>query len=102
MLIILKVSLISVESAFLSISGLMAQSVVINTSIVAILGCIIPEPLAIPPILQVFPPISKLTAISLTLVSVVIMPSAAFSLPTADNDFTRLGIPFLMGVISSG
>ena len=36
-----------------------AQSVVTNTSIVAILGCIIPLPFAIPPILQVTPSISN-------------------------------------------
>ena len=34
--------------------------------------------------------------------SVLWREAAAFSLPSADNDFTRLGIPFLMGVISSG
>jgi len=49
----LNVLAMSVESAFCSMAGEMAQSVVMNTSIVAILGWIMPEPLAIAPIFTV-------------------------------------------------
>ena len=40
---------------------------------VHILGCIIPEPLLIPPSVTVLPSISNVTAISLLMVSVVII-----------------------------
>ena len=101
MLIMLKVSATSPDSAFCSISLLTEQSVVMNTSIVAIFGCIMPEPLAMPPILHSTPPISKLTAISLTLVSVVMMPSAASS-EQSPNAAWSCGIPEAIGAMSSG
>ena len=75
----LNVFAMSVESAFCSISEEIAQSVVMKTSMVAIFGWIMPEPLQIPPILHSRPPAVKLTAISLSFVSVVMIPSAASS-----------------------
>ena len=51
----------------------MSRSVVRKPSIVHIFGWIIPEPLLIPPSVTVFPPISNVTAISLFMVSVVII-----------------------------
>ena len=56
-LTMLNVSDTSPESACCSILALIAQSVVRKTSMVAILGWIIPEPFAIPPRWQVAPPI---------------------------------------------
>ena len=96
----LNVLAMSVESAFCSMAGEMAQSVVMNTSIVAILGWIMPEPLQMPPILHSLPPTVKLTAISLRLVSVVMMPSAA-SAECGPRFLTSSGIPAAMGAISS-
>ena len=82
MLIMLNESFTSSDSAACSTSGEISTSVVINTSMVAILGCIIPEPFAMPPITQSVFPILKLTAVSFKTVSVVIMPSAAAVLPS--------------------
>ena len=101
-LTILKVFFTSVESARPSISGLMAQSVVMNTSMVAILGWIIPEPLAIPPMRHTLPPTVNSTATVFSLVSVVIMPSAASWEPSVLMDFTRVGMPSLKGVMLMG
>ena len=50
---------------------------VMNESIVAMLGFIMPLPFAMPPILHVFPPMETSTATSLGIVSVVMMASAA-------------------------
>ncbi len=75
----LKVFSVTLDKAFCKRSVLIAQSVVRKTRRVAILGSIIPEPLAIPPILHSIPSISKETATSLGLVSVVIIASAALS-----------------------
>ena len=97
----LKVLAISVESAFWSMAGEMAQSVVMKTSMVAMLGWIMPEPLQMPPILHTFPPAVKLTAISLRFVSVVMMPSAASS-ECGPRHLTSSGIPAAMGAMSSG
>ena len=76
-LTMLNVSLTSPVSAACSIGALMAQSVVRKTSMVARFGWIMPEPLAMPPIVQVLPPAVNCTAISFGCVSVVMMPSAA-------------------------
>ena len=84
-LTMLKVFAMSAERAFCSICGVMATSVVINTSMVAIFGWIMPLPLAMPPILQVFPPISNSTARVLGTVSVVMMPSVASSDPSVES-----------------
>ena len=56
-------------------------------SIVAIFGCIIPEPLATPPMVTVLPPSSKVIAISLGRVSVVII-ALATSGPEESNNST--------------
>ena len=61
-LTMLKVSCTSVERAFWSISGETAASVVMNTSMVAMLGWIMPLPLAMPPSRQVLPPRVNSTA----------------------------------------
>ncbi len=77
---------------------LIAISVVITPSMVAMLGCIIPEPLAIPPIITSTPSRSKLTAHSLEYVSVVIMASAA-KVPVSLEESswpTKVGIPLRM------
>ena len=79
----LKVFLTSPESAFCKSAGDMPASVVINTSIVAMFGCIMPLPLAMPPMRQTTPPISNSIATSFLTVSVVIMPSAANAPPSA-------------------
>ena len=65
MLTMLNVSCTSPESAACSMAGLTAQSVVRKTSMVARFGWIMPEPLAMPPIVQVLPPAVNCTAISL-------------------------------------
>ena len=84
--IILKVSLISSERAFCSSSLVIAASVVINPSMVHIFGWIMPEPLHIPPIVTVLPPISICAPTYFGFVSVVMMALAAsrpsFSLPS--------------------
>ena len=59
MLSILNVSQTPLFSAFLSISGEIAVSVVMKQSIVAMFGWIIPEPFAMPPIRHSTPPHSK-------------------------------------------
>ena len=74
---ILNVVFISVDNALRNISDDMAQSVVMNTSIVAISGCIIPDPFAIPPILHSVLPTLNFNATVFSFVSVVIIPSAA-------------------------
>ena len=73
-----------------------------NTSMVARFGWIMPLPLAMPPIRQVFPPRVNSTAISFFTVSVVMMPSAASSLPSGFRAAVRAGIPSAMGVMSRG
>ena len=88
----LKVPGMSSLSAFASIAGLMAQSEVMKPSIVAILGQIMPLPLAMQPMRHSTPPAVKLTAISLLCVSVVIIASAAGAL-SAPRAFTSSGIP---------
>ena len=62
---------------------MMAQSVVRKHSMVPMLGWIMPEPLAMPPIRTVLPPITVSTASSFLTVSVVMMAWAAASLPAA-------------------
>ena len=67
--------------ASLSISWVMAQSVVMKQSIVPMLGWIMPEPLAMAPMVTVFPPRVREAASSFFSVSVVIMAWAASSEP---------------------
>ena len=55
-----------------------------------------------PPSVQVLPPASNVTAISLRLRSVVMMASAASALPFAESADTSDGMPASMGLISSG
>ena len=98
MLIILKESGTSASSAD---SGVIAQSVVTNTSIVAMFGWIMPEPFAIPPIWQLLPPAVKLNAISLTFVSVVMIASAASQLPSLFRAAVSASIPPAIGARSS-
>ena len=100
-LTILKVSCTSEDRAFCSISGAMAQSVVRKTSMVAILGWIIPEPLAIPPRRQATPPTVNSTATSFMRVSVVMIPSAA-SAEWSPRPAASSGIPLRIGSISRG
>ena len=95
--IMLKVLWMSPESAFCSISGEIAASVVMNTSMVAMLGWIMPLPLAMPPIRQVLPPSSNSAAISFGMVSVVMMPKAASRPPSSLSLDTSSPMPFLMG-----
>ena len=97
----LKVFCTSWLRAFCSISAEIAVSVVINTSMVAMLGWIMPLPLAMPPSRQVVPSISNSTAIFFMTVSVVIMAFAASSSPVSDRDAVRVSMPLAMGVIFS-
>ena len=73
-----------------------AASDVIKQSMVAILGCIIPEPLHIPPICTIVPSISNSTATCFDLVSVVIIASAARAASAAVSPSCpgSLSIPF--------
>ena len=63
-------------------AGDIFTSEVINESIVAILGLIIPLPLAIPPIVHFLPSIVNSTATDFGIVSVVIIAAAASSEPS--------------------
>ena len=100
-LTMLNVSCTSPERAACSMAGLMAQSVVRKTSMVARFGWIMPEPLAMPPMVQVLPPAVNCTAISLRCVSVVMMPSAAWS-EWSPSAAASCGRPARMGARSSG
>ena len=73
-------------SAFWSAFFEIFASVVIKESIVHIFGWIIPDPFAMPPMVTVFPPISKDTAASFFLVSVVMIALAA-AVPLARSGF---------------
>ena len=70
-------------SALRSTAGSAWTSVVINSSIVAMLGWIMPDPLAMAPMRQGLPPSVNSTAYSLGWVSVVMMAVAAAWLPAA-------------------
>jgi hypothetical protein len=72
----------------------MAQSVVRKTSMVPMLGWIMPEPLAIAPMVTVLPPTMQVTATSFFMVSVVMMALAASSEPSGDSALTTSGMPF--------
>ena len=98
----LKVSSATHLSAFWSRAGEMAASVVTKQSMVAILGWIIPEPLAMPPIVQVLPPSGNRTATSLRLVSVVMIASAASALPVSEREAASAGMAEVMGASGSG
>ena len=97
----LKVFCTSWLRAFCSMAAEMAASVVRNTSMVAMLGWIMPLPLAMPPIRQVLPSISNSTATFFMTVSVVMMALAASSSPVSDNRLTSLSMPLAMGVMFS-
>ena len=99
---ILKVFAMSPDRAFCSMAGVIAASVVRNTSMVAMLGWIMPLPLAMPPKRQVFPPRVNSTATSLRMVSVVMMPSAAALPPSGDRPATSSVRPAAMGSIDRG
>ena len=75
--IMLKVSSTIERSIVCKSFSSTAASEVIKHSIVAIFGCIIPEPLHIPPICTGTPSTSNSTAACFDLVSVVIIASAA-------------------------
>ncbi len=92
----LKVLPATSRRASSSISWVMAQSVVIKHSMVPMLGWIMPEPLAMAPILTSFPPRPKETAISFFTVSVVMMARAAPSEPSADRAAATAGMPASM------
>ena len=67
-------------------------SVVINPNVVAILGCIMPEPFAIPPIVIFLSPYIIATAISFFIISVVIIASLAPIWPCLLRLFTNSSI----------
>ena len=77
MLTILKEDFTSSERARCNILEEIFTSEVMNISVVAILGHIMPTPLAIAPTWQSLPPASNSTATDFGTVSVVIMASAA-------------------------
>ncbi len=81
----LKLTLTVSSRAVLIISGEMAQSVVRKQSMVPMLGCIMPLPLATPPMRTVLPPTVVSTAASFFTVSVVMMAWPAASLASADR-----------------
>ena len=101
-LIMLNESFTSALSARRSISGLMAASVVKNTSMVAMFGWIMPEPLAMPPSVHVRPPTSNATATSFFARSVVMIASAASPLPPRESAAASAGMAASMGAGSSG
>ena len=67
--------------ASFNISWEIAQSLVTKQSMVPMLGWIMPEPLAMAPMVTVLPPMGTITALSFFSVSVVIMARAASSEP---------------------
>ena len=95
----LKVAGTTVESAFCSTAGSTWASVVMKSSMVAMLGWIMPEPLAMAPMRQVLPPTVNSTANSLAWVSVVMMAVAASWLPSAvaASLAAAAGTPFSKG-----
>ena len=97
---ILREVFTSAETAFCSMAGEMAASVVTNMSSVAILGQIMPTPLAIAPIVQGTPPSVKVKAISFLTVSVVMMASAAAVL-LSPSPFVSSSMPAAMGSMES-
>ena len=95
----LKVLADTSRRAFSSIPWVMAQSVVMKQSMVPMLGWIIPEPLAMAPILTSFPPAVKETAASFFTVSVVMMARAAASEPSVLRAAAAAGIPAWMAAM---
>jgi|GEM_PF-4555552 len=79
----------------------MAQSEVMKQSIVAMLGWIMPEPLAMAPMVTAAPPTSNSTAISFFMVSVVRMASRASMEPAFESPATRASMPPSIGATSS-
>ena len=69
---------------------------------VARFGWIMPLPLAMPPSLQVLPPATKDTATSFSLVSVVMMASAASWEPFSCTEAYSSAMPDLMGSMDRG
>ena len=81
----LKESSFASFNACFNIFPVMAASVVMNPSMVAIFGAIIPEPLAQPPMITGFPPTVSRTVRSLITKSVVRIPWANALPPAGDN-----------------
>jgi hypothetical protein len=81
-------------NALLSILGLIAASVVINPSIVAIFGATIPEPFAHPAMVTFLPPNVIVTTISFVFKSVVNIDRAILLDPVTLNPFTSFGAAF--------
>ena len=102
MLIMLKLPSMSSERARSSMEGEIAASVVMNTSIVAMFGCIIPLPLAQPPMRQRVSPTENSYAVSLRRVSVVMIASAAREPPSGLRPDMSSGIARTMTPGSSG
>ena len=98
---ILNVFCTSWLSAFRSMGAEMAASVVRNTSMVAILGWIMPLPLAMPPRRQTLPSISNSTAIFFITRSVVMIAFAASSSPSGDSAAASSPIWSATGVMFS-
>ncbi len=84
-----------------SSSWVMAQSVVTKQSMVPMLGWIMPEPLAMAPMVTVLPPMVQVTAISFFTVSVVMMAWAASSEPSSDSAAAAAGSPRSMAAMFS-
>ena len=77
------------DNAFCIISDEISTSEVIKLSVVAILGCIIPLPFAIPPMWHTLSPIINSTETSFFTVSVVIIAVAARSFPSYVRPLAR-------------
>ena len=95
----LKVAGTTADRAVCSTSGATLASVVKNSSMVAMLGWIMPEPLAIAPRRQGLPPSVNSTAACLGWVSVVMMAVAAARLPAgpASSFAAASGMPAAKG-----
>ena len=82
--------------------GATAASVATKPSMVAMLGRIIPAPLAMPVMVTVLPPSCTWRLAALGTVSVVMMPSAAFSQFSAQASPSAAGRPAMMRSTGSG
>ena len=96
-----SVSFTTSDRACWSSAGAMSASVVRKVRVVAMLGWIIPLPLSMPPSLQDFPPRVKDTAISLGMVSVVIIASTAAAFPLGFSPLHSSGMAAAMGSMGS-
>ena len=98
----LKLEATLAESRPCKILAGMAASVKRNTSIVAMSGAIMPEPLAMPLMVTVFPAYVTEAVATLANVSVVMMARAASSQQSAVAPANRPGSAFTMGAGFSG